>query len=606
MNVDGKSIALSFHSYGIIKLIYKRKCGNKMSYVALYRKWRPRTFRDVVGQEHITTILRNQIMNHRIAHAYLFSGTRGTGKTSTAKIFARAVNCPNGEKGDPCDKCEVCKQIDLPGVMDIIEIDAASNRGVDEIRDLREKVKYPPSIGRYKVYIIDEVHMLTQEAFNALLKTLEEPPRHVIFILATTEPHKLPATILSRCQRFDFKRVSLQDMVARMEYICKEMNISIQPKALELVAKNAEGALRDALSILDQCLSLVEEEETITYEEIIDSLGLASDGWLYDISQSLIQQNIPNTIKFLHQMIDEGKDILQIVKQLTEHFRNILMTKSLSDAGDVLELTQDQVQSLEKQGQNLSEERLFRYIHQFSELENKMKYTSQPTIILEMELIKLCKSPKGNALENLIERISILEKKMEEGSFTLKEPSETTSKSISSKTIREDPARQVDARSSKVSLEKPMKASTLKETSQDVPQAVKVSNLERNPSLRLEDIRQRWEDVLRQTKKKKVQVAALLKEGKPANLMDNQLYIGFESGFGFHQAALAKKENTQLVEEIISKVMGSLIKVKCVMMDEIVFSQEKEKKQETDPVKLAIEVFGEDIVEVVGEETKEK
>lgn len=565
-----------------------------MSYVALYRKWRPRTFRDVVGQEHITTTLKNQITHNRIAHAYLFSGTRGTGKTSTAKIFARAVNCPNNVKGDPCDQCEVCRQISAPGVMDIIEIDAASNRGVDEIRDLREKVKYPPSIGRYKVYIIDEVHMLTQEAFNALLKTLEEPPGHVIFILATTEPHKLPATILSRCQRFDFKRVSIQDMVARMAYICQAMNISIQPKALELVAKNAEGALRDALSILDQCLSLVEEEETITYEDIIDTLGLASDGWLYDISQSMIEQNIQDTIKFLHQMIDEGKDILQIVKQLTEHFRNILMAKTLSEVQDILEMTQDQVENLKKQGQDLSEERLFRFIHHLSELENNMKYSSQPTIILEMELIKLCKQPKGNALEDLIERLNLLEKKVEEGDFTIQEPSKGTSRSTPAQPARKEPKGSMVSRSPKVSPEESTKGPSPKETFQGLPQ---------DPSLSLENIQQRWEDILRHMKKSKVQIAALLKEGKPAQLRDHQLYIGFEAKSGFHQAALSRKDNTQLLEEVISEVMGSLIKVKCVMMDEIIIPEEK---QTPDPVKTAIEIFGEDVVEVVGEEKSEK
>ena len=294
-----------------------------MGYIALYRKWRPKQFEDIVGQEHITTTLRNQIMNNRIVHAYLFTGTRGTGKTSMAKIFAKAVNCPNNHNGEPCENCNICEEIESSRVLDILEIDAASNNGVDEIRELREKVKYPPSLGSYKVYIIDEVHMLSQGAFNALLKTLEEPPSHVIFILATTEPHKLPATILSRCQRFDFKRVSVKDMVDRMAYICNEMDITIEEEALELIANNAGGALRDGLSILDQCLSLSKNNQKITYEDIVDILGLVSNEWLYQISQSIIEQDIYNTMELFHQVIDGGKDIIQMAKQLAEHFRNI-------------------------------------------------------------------------------------------------------------------------------------------------------------------------------------------------------------------------------------------------------------------------------------------
>lgn len=561
-----------------------------MSYIALYRKWRPRTFEDVVGQEHIITTLKNQIMHNRIAHAYLFSGTKGTGKTSTAKIFARAVNCPHPIEGNPCGQCEVCRQIESAEVMDIIEIDAASNRGVDEIRELREKVNYPPSIGQYKVYIIDEVHMLTQEAFNALLKTLEEPPKHVIFILATTEPHKLPATILSRCQRFDFKRVLVQDMVGRMDYICKEMNISIEKKALELVAKNAEGALRDALSILDQCLSLVEEGKAITYENIIDTLGLASDGWLHDISQSMLEQNVEDTIKFLHQMIDNGKDMIQIVKQLTEHFRNILITKTLPDPQDILELPQEQIEILKAQGDKPSEERLFRFINELNEAENKMKYSSQPIIILEMEFIKLCKQPKGSALEDIIERLNLLEKKIEGGDFS----QNSQTRGIS----RPSP--------SKIKMEKPStinqtnkKESPKEETSSSTPLQEQSKTFEKNDSLTLQEIQEKWETIMKEVKKRKVQVAALLKEGQLVQFHEGKLYIGFKDGFGFHQAALAKRENTELVEQVISEITNSLVKVQCVMIDQIPSHQGQEKEQKVDPVKAAIEAFGEDVVEVV-------
>ncbi|SJZ78802.1 DNA polymerase-3 subunit gamma/tau [Garciella nitratireducens DSM 15102] len=562
-----------------------------MSYTALYRRWRPRTFQDVVGQEPIITTLKNQIIHHRIAHAYLFSGTRGTGKTSTAKIFARAVNCSHPIEGNPCGECEVCKQIESAKVMDIIEIDAASNRGVDEIRELREKINYPPSIGQYKVYIIDEVHMLTQEAFNALLKTLEEPPKHVIFILATTEPHRLPATILSRCQRFDFKRVTIQDMVERMEYICKQMKISIEKKALELVAKNAEGALRDALSILDQCFSLVEGNNTITYEIIVDTLGLASEGWLYEISNSMLEQDVENTIKLLHEMMDNGKDMIQIVKQLIEHFRNILIAKTFPDPNEILELPQEQIQALKIQGENVPEQRLFRFINELNETENTMKYSSQPMIILEMECIKLCKQPKENALEDIIERLNLLEKKIQEGNFSTKPQTKEQKKTISSKPKPE-----------KSSTSKPKDE---KEISKDPISKETPKPLKKNDFLTLEQIQEKWETIMKEVKRKKVQVAALLKEGQPAEFHEGKLYIAFQDGFGFHQAALAKRENIELIEQIVSEITNSLVKVESVMIDQIPSYSKQLEEPKIDPVKVAIEIFGEDVVEVVDDEEQD-
>lgn len=559
----------------------KESVGKIVSYIALYRKWRPKTFEDVVGQEHITTTLKNQILFNRIAHAYLFSGTRGTGKTSTAKIFARAVNCPHHIQGDPCHQCEVCKEIESSGVMDIIEIDAASNRGVDEIRDLRERVKYPPSLGRYKVYIIDEVHMLTQEAFNALLKTLEEPPKHVIFILATTEPHKLPATILSRCQRFDFKRVTLKDMVGRMEYICREMDISIEEKALELIAKNAEGAMRDALSILDQCLSLVEENQTITYENITDTLGLASESWVYDIAGSILKQDIRNTLSLLHEMMDNGKDILQMVKQLREHFRNLLMVKTLSQAENILEMTAEQIESLKNQGEEIIEERLFRFIDHLNQVENKMKTTSQPVIILEMELINLCKQPKGESLKSLLERIAILEKKIQDGMVTQASPSPR---------VTPTPTPPPPSRSKVQPTPSPTRPSV-------PPQGEEQETLQRNDSLTKENIQEKWGDILREVRKRKVSVEALLKEGQLAQYDKGKLLLGFKEGFGFHQTALSRKDNLGLLQQVISQVMNSAIKVECVMMDQITFSGQ----EEVDIVDKTIEIFGEDVVEIVEE-----
>ena len=287
---------------------------------ALYRVYRPKTFGDVVGQEHIVKTLKNQIKNNNIGHAYLFSGTRGTGKTSTAKIFARAVNCLNPINEEPCNECEICIDTLNDNIMDIVEIDAASNNSVDDIRELRESVKYTPSKAKYKVYIIDEVHMLSQGAFNALLKTLEEPPSYVIFILATTEPHKIPATILSRCQRFDFKRVSSKDIASRMSYICKKENIEAEEKALSLIARNSQGALRDALSILDQCMSFGNEK--IEYNDVIELLGTVNIDELFELSQSIIDENTKKSLEILNEFIIWGKDIRNLINDLIDHFRN--------------------------------------------------------------------------------------------------------------------------------------------------------------------------------------------------------------------------------------------------------------------------------------------
>ena len=306
---------------------------------ALYRVYRPQKFEDVVGQEHITKTLRNQIENNNIGHAYLFSGTRGTGKTSTAKIFARAVNCLESKNQEPCNNCDVCKDILNDNIMDVVEIDAASNNSVDDIRELRESVKYSPTKAKYKVYIIDEVHMLSQGAFNALLKTLEEPPSYVIFILATTEPHKIPATILSRCQRFDFKRVTVKDITSRMQRICAEENIEVEEKALNLIARNSQGALRDALSILDQCISFGDEK--IEYNDVVELLGTVNIEQLFDLAQYIIDQNTKESLKVLNEFIIWGKDIRNLINDLIDHFRNLMICKVSNDLDEIISLPEE-------------------------------------------------------------------------------------------------------------------------------------------------------------------------------------------------------------------------------------------------------------------------
>ena len=308
-----------------------------LTYTALYREWRPKTFNDVVGQEHITTTLKNQILNNRIAHAYLFCGTRGTGKTSTAKVFAKALNCLNLKEGEPCNKCEMCRKINEGLAIDVTELDAASNNGVDKIRDIIDDVKYPPQESKYKVYIMDEVHMLSAGAVNAFLKTLEEPPNNVIFILATTDPQKLPITILSRCQRFDFKRINNSEITARLKKIIDDQNMLADDKSLNLIARVSDGAMRDSLSILDQAISM--GNGNVDYNTVVSMLGLVTNEHLFNLTNAVIQRNVEKSIKVIEDVIYSGKDIYLFIKDLISHYRNLLMAKVTHNPEEVLDMS---------------------------------------------------------------------------------------------------------------------------------------------------------------------------------------------------------------------------------------------------------------------------
>ena len=358
-------------------------------HTALYRKKRPQTFKDVIGQESIITTLQNQLRSNTVSHAYLLCGTRGTGKTTSAKIFARAVNCPySAELGDPCNTCEACTDILAERSLNVIEIDAASNNGVDNIRDLREEVKYPPSFGRYKVYIIDEVHMLTTAAFNALLKTLEEPPEHVIFVLATTDPQKIPATILSRCQRYDFKRINRYDMCQTLsDYMDKE-GIKVEAAALEYIASASDGAMRDALSILDQCISLYENED-ITLDKIQGLLGAVNQGVLFAYTDALLQKNASAALHIISQVSKDGRDLTRFTSDIISHMRNILIAAQINDYQDILDYSSETVEKFKLQGNTTPPETLIEYIKEFSELQNQLRYSSQERLMLEVFTVKL-------------------------------------------------------------------------------------------------------------------------------------------------------------------------------------------------------------------------
>lgn len=387
-----------------------------MAYVALYRKFRPKTFEEVVGQEHIEKTLKNQILNQRIGHAYLFSGGRGSGKTSTAKILARAVNCLHPVNGEPCNECEICKQALEGTLVDITEMDAASNNGVDNIRDIREEVEFIPTAAKYRVYIIDEVHMLSTGAFNALLKTLEEPPAHVIFILATTEPQKLPATILSRCQRFDFRRISREDIQKRLQYICDQVGTKVEENALRMIANLADGAMRDAISLLDRCVS--DGTEIITEEKVRELTGVPPFEMLVQMLEAIIAKEPEQLLAATRQVLQEGKDVQVFLWELIKLARDIAI---YAIDGDTAYSTEEK-EIFQRLLQRSSKAVFLELISQLSEIQNKIKWSTEPSILFEVEMLKLCLQPKaGESSEKAEEDLTakVLTKLKENGKIRL-------------------------------------------------------------------------------------------------------------------------------------------------------------------------------------------
>ena len=380
-----------------------------MGYTALYRKFRPQTFSEMVGQEHITRTLRNQIIANRVGHAYLFNGGRGTGKTTSAKVLARAINCLNPKDGEPCNECEICKAALNGSLTDIVEMDAASNNSVEDIRSIREEVNFLPTKAKYRVYIIDEVHMLSQGAFNALLKTLEEPPEHVKFILATTEPQKLPATILSRCQRFDFKRISNEDIIKRLEIVCKESNINVTKQALNIIASLSEGAMRDALSILERCVQ--DGENDIDEDKIKELVGIPKLTYIHGITKSIIEYNIDGAMENITNVLDEGKDLNNLLWEIIKYIKDILMVKT----NQKLTIYNDKdFENLSQLSSIISKERAINLINELSKLENDMKNSTQRLILFQAGIIRLCdkdsNSDNSNGEKNNQDIYSRLEK----------------------------------------------------------------------------------------------------------------------------------------------------------------------------------------------------
>lgn len=544
-------------------------------YQALYRQYRPKNFDELLGQDHISVILRNQIKKDNIGHAYLFSGTRGTGKTSAAKIFSRAVSCLEPEDGNPCNKCDVCTGILNETIMDVIEMDAASNRKIEDIRDLKEKVVYAPTRARYKVYIIDEVHMLTNEAFNALLKTLEEPPKHLIFILATTEPQRLPQTILSRCQRFDFKRLAVKDMIFGMKTITDTMGIEVEDKVLSLIAKNSDGAMRDALSLLDQCIAF--NDENISYHDAIKILGIANIDFIFKLVDAIKDENVEEALEMLDYIIGEGKDIPQFLKDLIHHYRNLMITKTSKQA-DLL-VDWGEIDLYQKQLEKMDLDYIIRSLDLLTEAENSMKWSLQPRIILEMSIIKMINIQKEGSLEERIKRLEdgSSQVKVAPERFIKKSP-EKTQAHIKETVVKEDPKKE--------------------EKKQEKLEAVKDKL---SGELDLQTLKRSWPEVLKTVKTKKINIYALVTECQVSSVKHDRITLTFKEGFEFHKEALNASQNKDFLEKIISDFFGREIELLvimkgCEIQDDL--EDDKPKIDQDKAIKDALDFFGEDIVEI--------
>lgn len=537
-------------------------------YQALYRQYRPKTFDEVMGQEHVTTTLKNQVKSGNIGHAYLFAGTRGTGKTSTAKIFARAVNCLHPVDGNPCNQCEICRGILDESIMDVIEMDAASNRKIEDIRELKDKVIYPPARARYKIYIIDEVHMLTTQAFNALLKTLEEPPKHLIFILATTDIQKLPQTILSRCQRFDFKRITSKDIVANMKRITDNLNIKVDERVLKLIARNSDGAMRDALSLLDQCIAYKTEE--LTYEDALNILGIVNNDLIFELVDNIKNSDLEGILLKIDNIIQEGKDITQFIRDLIYHFRNLLIAKTSRNPVDIIDMDEELINRFKEQSKDISVDFILKSLDILTTSENQASWSTQPRIILEMAAIKMINLEKTMSLEDRI-------KKLEEILYTGQIPLEKVKpKAKPKEEVKPETPKEENKIETKQSVEPAKTKGTRKEIS-------------------FEDIKGHWSRVLRIIKEKDVRTHAFLKEGKPVAFSQDTLVIAYRDGYGIHKEAMERPKNKELAEKVVSSYFNRNINIKFVMEDEKIGTDASESDS---IIKDVTSFFGSDIVEI--------
>ena len=542
-----------------------------MAYTALYREWRPKTFNDVVGQEHITTTLKNQILNHRIAHAYLFCGTRGTGKTSTAKVFAKALNCLNLQDGEPCNECEMCRKINEGLAIDVTELDAASNNGVDKIRDIIDDVKYPPQEAKYKVYIMDEVHMLSAGAVNAFLKTLEEPPNNVIFILATTDPQKLPITILSRCQRFGFKRINNNEITARLRKIVDDQNVLADERSLNLIARVSDGAMRDSLSILDQAISM--GNGNVDYNTVVSMLGLVTNEHLFNLTNAVIQRSVEKSIGIIEDVIYSGKDIYLFIKDLITHYRNLLMAKVTNNPEEVLDMSEENIALIKEQSARLRAEEIMRCIRILQEAENNAKLSKQARLYCELAIIKMCKIEYDTSSEVMLTRLNKLEENLKNGSIKVATV-ESQNNNINA----------VKKSINNVESKKPTQTQHIEET------------LSGNSDSRItiNDVQKAWRDILEAFKARRAMViSSLIQIGKPIACANGIVTVQFEKQYQFSRDRLSESKNKPIINEVFSEILQENIKVNFVV--------EEDNKGSKSTEDILREKIGDDFIDFIDE-----
>lgn len=542
-----------------------------MAYTALYREWRPRTFYDVVGQEHITTTLKNQILNNRIAHAYLFCGTRGTGKTSTAKVFAKALNCLNLRDGEPCNECEMCKKINEGLAIDVTELDAASNNGVDKIRDIIDDVKYPPQEARYKVYIMDEVHMLSAGAVNAFLKTLEEPPNNVIFILATTDPQKLPITILSRCQRFDFKRINNSDITARLRKIVNDQNVLADERSLNLIARVSDGAMRDSLSILDQAISM--GNGNVDYNTVVSMLGLVTNEHLFNLVNAVIQRSVEKSIEIIEDVIYSGKDIYLFIKDLIAHYRNLLMVKVTNNPEEVLDMSEENIVLIKEQGARLRAEEIMRCIRILQEAENNAKLSKQARLYCELAVIKMCKIEYDTSNEVMLTRLNKLEESLRNGSIKVS----TVSKEVA-----------------QISASKPVNTMTSNKVVKE--QYSNVENVSENPDskITINDVKKSWKDIIERFKaRREMIISSLIMIGKPVDCSNGIITVEFDSQNEFAKNRLSEAKNRDVINDVFFEIFREKVKVNFVVQSD--YNNGKSTED------ILRDTLGEDLIDFIDE-----
>ena len=575
-----------------------------MAYIALYRKWRPGTFGDLVGQEHISRTLSNAITTGRIGHAYLFSGPRGTGKTSTAKILAKALNCEHGPTPEPCGECRACRKINDGSSMDVFEIDAASNRGIDEIRDLRETVKFAPVDGRYKVYIIDEVHMLTTEAFNALLKTLEEPPAHVVFILATTEAHKVPPTIQSRCQRYDFKRITVEEIRGRLETVVTEMGLQAEAEALDMIAIQADGGLRDALSLLDQCSALAEGE--LTAARVRQVLGLIGHDWIYKLTEAIYAHKSQVALGVLAELLRDGKDLKQVLTELSLHLRSLMIYQATGTL-EQMDLYAETDAVLQEQGKFFNNEEIMAMIKRLHEALAEIKWSPQPRITVEVALMALCNPRVSGAVPQAAGpavddgRLAQLEAKLAQMAAQLAaRPAPVAAQAATGKPAGQRPA--VSGQGTATRAAAPAEV---------MPQEPAVPITASDAEV--------WDKLLALLKERnKMPIFACMNQGQFAGMSDTQFFVKFK---GVLMADLAMRNYRNQLEQFIEELTGRPLRLHCSGEDTPLMPPPKPVKkkaapppppeepsihvdldalppEERAPLEKAFEIFGDHVTEV--------